>query len=67
MPRIAVADAAVMSLMLSNGRHTPGGADADNTKVVKPEPGTIAGAIVVSRGGRLPPRQYLPILWLAPG
>jgi hypothetical protein len=36
-------------------RHTPGGADAkDNTKVIKPEPGTIGGAAVVNRGGRLP-------------
>jgi hypothetical protein len=49
-------------------RQIPGGADADNAKVNKREPGTVADAVVVSHGGRLHlPRQYLPILWLAAG
>jgi hypothetical protein len=46
----------------------PGDADAKNTNVIKREPDTIADAIVPTRSGGLPlPRQYLPILWLAPG
>jgi len=33
-------------------RHAPGGSDSkDNTKLVKPEPGTSAGAGIQSRGG----------------
>jgi hypothetical protein len=33
-------------------RHAPGGSDSkDNTKVIKPELGTVAGAGIQSRGG----------------
>jgi len=33
-------------------RHAPGGSDSkDNTKVIKPEPGTVAGAAVAICGG----------------
>jgi hypothetical protein len=44
-----------MSLIQPNCRHAPGGPDSkDNSKVIKQETGTIAGAGVMSRDGRLP-------------
>jgi hypothetical protein len=68
MAPVADAGAAVMSLMPYQKPPGPGGADAKNTNIIKRQPGTIAGVIVPTRGGRLPlPRQYLPILWLAAG
>jgi hypothetical protein len=42
----------LFGIMRSNCRHAPGGSDSkDNTKVIKQEPGTVAGAAVAIRGG----------------
>jgi hypothetical protein len=43
---------ALFGIMRSTCLHAPGGSDSkDNTKVIKPELGTVAGAGIQSRGG----------------